>query len=1030
MKGNKLKKLLHNQGFLFKPIYLAILCIFSISLVAYEPNFIEEPTLSPDGEFIAFMYQQDLWEVPFSGGVARRLTATNDRKLQPAYSPDGEWISFRSDRDGRFKFYRMPRSGGAAELLTSEEFSFLEYYHDSLSVLGSKVQPGEQPFLVKYDINGKRPLEVAPFTGTFSTVSNDGKLIVFDRRGLPFRPAYSGSVKGNLWLYDTEKNTFTQITDTPYTVRYPVFSRVQPNRIYFAESDSQLFQLHYMDNFDITTKTQITNLENWNARKPSIARQNDRIVFEHFNEIWSYDPQTNRVEKVDIQILEHNRPFPNIRKTYLSELTHAAISPNQEFIVFSHKYDLFTVPTKGGEVKQITFDQAGIYDMVIADDNETIYFLSGVNGVPKLYKTKITKLNDIKFIKWSDDKFIQSISINSAGEIFLRYDVGTTRNLFGRLGKNDKVTEILPNETNTTIPIVTKDKQKKIYIVADPRNRNNSIRVKDMKSQKNEDVFISTNRIGHLILDPTEKNMFYSSNNEIFMVNMVRDTFEPENHWDKILGNRSRTTRTDDKWDITRENFGIRSQFVVRESEWNFPLFATADSTLYYFSQSAIKSVKFNGSGKEEVISLRGGAATIVHIADDQTHIYYVQNNKLYRLNVKTKKAELINFQYVYTYDREVLNRVLFDQIWAVFGHNFYDPNMHGVDWQATYETFAPYMASVQSMQTMSRIVDEMIGRVNASHTGFRPRDDENRRFFERAFVGVSFDYSRRLPVGIRIKNAYFGSELSQKYGVRDNDLVLEINGVSINADTEIDPLFVDYVKKDIRMRVQTSSGIVNATVKGLNVTDHHQLSYEDAVLKSFRQVTDATNGRIGYLRIQRMNQPALRRFEQDFLALNANTEGMIIDVRANSGGRISGDLFDIITRRQRAHTYSRMTSIEPIPSPRNLYQNPIVLLIDEDSFSDAEIFGILFRDLNIGTIIGMPTSGSVIGTNDFNLIDGSSMRMPHSGWFTMEGVNMELTGATPDILVPRLPHHHVQKIDPQLEKAIEVILNAVMFSE
>jgi tricorn protease len=227
-------------------------------------------------------------------------------------------------------------------------------------------------------------------------------------------------------------------------------------------------------------------------------------------------------------------------------------------------------------------------------------------------------------------------------------------------------------------------------------------------------------------------------------------------------------------------------------------------------------------------------------------------------------------------------------------------------------------------------------------------------------------------------------------------------------------------------MRIQTSAGIVNATVKGLNANDHYQLRYEDLVLKSFRQVTEATNGRIGYLRIQRMNQPALRRFEQDFLALNVNTDGMIIDVRANSGGRISGDLFDIITRRQRAYTYSRFASIEPIPSPRNIYQKPIVLLIDEDSFSDAEIFGILFRDLNIGTIVGMPTSGSVIGTSDYHLIDGSNIRMPQSGWFTMNMENMELTGARPDIYIPRLPHHHVNKLDPQLEKAIEVILSQV----
>jgi tricorn protease len=375
-----------------------------------------------------------------------------------------------------------------------------------------------------------------------------------------------------------------------------------------------------------------------------------------------------------------------------------------------------------------------------------------------------------------------------------------------------------------------------------------------------------------------------------------------------------------------------------------------------------------------------------------------------------------------------MLNRDVFDQVWGRFGHNFYDPKMHNQDWNKLYEKFSPYTHNLKNTNHLSKVIDEMIGTLNASHTGFTARKESEDSSLELAFAGFVPMFSppqegiKGRATGIKIKKVYHDSELAQKYGIKDDDTILEVNGQPIHADTEITPLFLKQVNKNIKLKIQTAKGIVDATVKGISYMDQYQLRYKDKVINNFRKVKESTDGKIGYLHIQRMNQESLRKFQQDFLAVNFNTEAMIIDVRGNSGGNIHNSLIDIISRQPNSFSYGRSWGVELSPSPSNAYSKPIVCLIDEDSFSDAEVFSILFKDLKLGKVIGMPTSGSVIGTGEIHFMDGSQMRMPRHAWYRLNMENMEHSGTKPDIEVPMLPRHIVNKEDPQLEMAIEVL--------
>ena len=1017
-----------------KKLIIFILVVVCIGvLYSYEPFFTETPVISPDGELIAFVYLNDIWEVAYEGGVARRLTSGDDRVWRPSYSPNGQKLVFHSDRSGRNLLYQIPSSGGQAELLSSEEFYFCDWFSDGTSILAIGNDPGENALFYKIELNNRRPLEIGIMGNHFSTISPDGSTIVYNRRGLPHRPAYKGSHTGQLWTYHIPTKEHKQITNFPFSSRYPKFSFINPNRLYFASSDSLQFQLCYMENFDETTKTILSNFQDFSVRNISIARNSDRIVFEYFNEIWRYDPDSGECEKVIIEILEDNFPYPKVHETFKNELTNFSISPNQELLVFSQRYDLFAVPVQGGKVKQITFHQKGIEDIMIMDDNETIYFVSYQQGKPILFKTNILNTNNIEQISWFSDKYVTRLAKNLNGELIVVFDKGDTqteRRVYATIDINNKITEILPNEKIISYPDYSSDSSQLVYFAADSENQNNILRIKDVNTGEYSDIYVTTDWVGSSMLTEDHNQLIYNMGNTVYILDLTFIPNEKEDHWDKILKtNKPNTSKQQNIWDTNADNFHLRNKPLISESGYSYPLYTTADSLVFYITHSGsnrlVKKTKLDGSKTEDIFTINGAIDSYL-VFEDQSILYYLSNNKLYCLNLKNKQNNQINFEFDYIYDNIVLNKDVFEQIWGRFGHYFYDPAMHSQDWEFIYKKFSPYTKNLLNTAHLTKVIDEMIGRVNASHTGFYPRPTPNVFNLDRAYAGITFDYNSRLPVGIRIKDVYHNSELFQKYNIAENDLVLEVNGTPIYDSTEITPLFINLVNKDIELKIQKQNGIIEAKITGLSGMQQYQMRYEDWVLRNYRTVQTITNNRIGYLHIQRMNRASLRKFEHDFLAVNAKTDAMIIDVRGNSGGNISNQLVEFITRQQSAFTYGRSWGIEPMRNPSNIYQKPIICLIDEDSYSDAEVFSAAFQDLKLGIIVGMPTSGSVIGTGTEEFMDGSSIRMPRHAWFRLNKENMELKGTTPDVFVPLLPHHILSKEDPQLEKAIEILQDLI----
>jgi len=291
-----------------KPIILLLLLLLfaAAALSANQPMFAKDPSISPDGDNVCFEYDGDLWIVPFRGGDARRLTSTEASEWGPQWSPDGKLIAFNSNREGLVLPYTIPAEGGSATPIIRESYTVVEWYSDSTALLAARYNPRFGSSFYRLPMDGCRPVLLAEIGDRFATLSPDNKSIVFNRYGDAHRESYRGSLAGELWKIDLATKAYTRLTDTDHTERYPRYA-TSSGALFYCESDGQRFQLMRLAGSDPSQAQKLSDLQQWSARDISVARANERVVFEHFDEIWKYDPDRlfgARIQRLDIRIPE------------------------------------------------------------------------------------------------------------------------------------------------------------------------------------------------------------------------------------------------------------------------------------------------------------------------------------------------------------------------------------------------------------------------------------------------------------------------------------------------------------------------------------------------------------------------------------------------------------------------------------------------------------------------------------------------------------------------------------------------------
>jgi C-terminal processing protease CtpA/Prc len=374
----------------------------------------------------------------------------------------------------------------------------------------------------------------------------------------------------------------------------------------------------------------------------------------------------------------------------------------------------------------------------------------------------------------------------------------------------------------------------------------------------------------------------------------------------------------------------------------------------------------------------------------------------------------------------------LFDEAWTQLRIGFYDPRMHGVDWEAMRKKYRGWAIDAENKDEFHNVVRQMLAELDASHLGIGggTRTRAVPAVQQTGYLGLDFAQDPE-DGGARRVARVLAKGPADAMGLRVGDVVTRIGGTELKADTNLDLLLAGTVGKPVPVafRPRTERGLEaekSVDLVPLPAGRVSELAYDAWVLGRKRRVEEATktkDGEVGYIHLSQMNAQNLQRFVQAVQqwASNPRIRGMILDVRNNGGGNIHGPLIQILTARPLARVTVR--GRDPGVQPDTYWDRPVTLLINERSFSDAEVFPFMFKEAKCGKVVGVPTAGGVIGTNDITLSDGSTFRVPRTGFQSMDGRDLEGMGVPPDLLVQETAEDRLSGRDPQLEKAIEVVL-------
>ena len=978
------------------------------------------PALSHDGGKLVFEWLNDIWIAPGEGGQAVRITTDPARDSYPKFTPDGSRVVFSSERTGSMQVHSVKTDGSdpRQHSANTEGYILEDVSPDGTYALARGLREGsgyEPTRLLKVDLRrDARELMLFDATAHSGSVSPDGSRFLFCRGGeQPFRSGYRGSRASEIHLYDAASDSFLSVIGEEWEARSPRWLPDGSGFLYLSNSTGT-FNVH---SFDLTTGSskQLTSFSKDPVITPALSGNGKVMVFRVGRAIYRFMPGDLESSREIHLFTDEKLPEKFIRKEKVSGTSSAAFSQDAKSVVFSAAGDLWTMAAGAPDASRLTeTDDLDEREPQLSPDGNALYFLRD-DGLE-------SEVCAVPVADWKmDGVAVLNSSNRSKGNLSLSPDGS-------RLSWTEATGDLV------TSPISGKGAKTVMHCWDTPTydwspdGRWLVVAAKDVHS--NRDIWLvrsdGSQEPFNLTMHPAfEGSPKWSPDGRKIVFVARREQDGLARFWSFDVGGHLRDGDEDPqalaatlRRIATDVSEPIRLAWTPDSQSVLFQSRDTEDKTVY--------AQAIDGGAPAEYADFRGIPAGIAKNGAMFWRVDRVPSVFWGRI-METE----FRFGFSVGQDRSMRMRLGFRRIWRTLSERFYDATMNGRDWPPVLAKYEDAAAASRNSREFDRVVGELLGELNASHLTFRtkpwgvqgePPPARN----PTAHPGIVFRNNRE--GALTVARVIPGSPVSLlESPPLSGERVLRMGGKPVDARTALESMLNGAEGIPLPVVVADAAG----TERAMELVP---IGYEEARELDLKAKVDvataaASERRIAYLPFRRMKADDLRDIAVEVYRASLESEGLILDLRDNAGGRVADELLAIFC--QPVHTFTiprggeRGYPVDRRVSPS--WDGPMVVLCNGNTFSNAEIFCHAFKSLGRGKLVGEPSNGGVISAITEKIPEVGELQIPFRGWFDAgSGMDLELNGAVPDVLVPMQPVDQAQGRDPQLAEAIEILAKEI----
>ena len=1062
---------------------LALTFLAYTTIQAQEtPRWLRQSALSPDGKTVAFCYQGDIFTVSAKGGEARQITSSSSYEADPVWSADGKQLIFSSYREGSKDVWAAPATGGTPKQLTTWQGAEtpLAALKDGHILFSADILPDPQfgeypgrPQLYQVSLEGGPCGRITSLTLSSLSVSPDGTVLYEDYKGYedPLRKHHTSSVTRDIWCYKDAKPGFTMDAEGSFT-RMTSFNGEDRNPV-FAPGGKEFYYLSELGgNFNVwkasldanAAPKQITRFPTHPVRYLSIS--DDGLMLFSFNgDLYTLREGQDPV-KLEITLTKDKTVKDKIRRSVSFGATDIAVSSNGKEVALVSRGDVFVTSIEQKTTRRITCTPERERGISFSSDGRELYYAAEREGCWGIWKTVLANKKD-KYFTFTFD--FKEERVTPEGVTCTDPSVSP----------DGKQLAYFKDRTDIVVRDLKSGKEKSVlsgalysyqdgdlgfewspdsrYLLskyeADGGWNNADVALIEVETGKVTNLTRSGYSDGNFRWALGGKAMTWSSDRagyrshgswgaekDIYIMffdgeayyKFTRDKEDEE--IEKLLKEDDKKAKKEEAKDSVKAEKGKVDKLVLDLDNRDDRIlrltgvsarmgdhFLSPDGTKLLFIQRLEKGYDLCQIDikTRSVKVLEKGVSGSFYPAPDGKSVYMLTPLSVRKVDPATGKGTSVSFSDEYDYYPAAEREYILAHAWKQVKEKFYDETIHGIDWDGFYANYKQFLPYIDNNYDFRELLSEMLGELNASHTGARYRTLGSGVNAGR--LGVLYDESYD-GAGLKIKEVLPGSCLALvKPDLKEGDIITSVDGVEIAAGTPwYEALSYKAGKKTV---LGLRSGKKDATVTVSPASSDAALLYKRWVRSKERLVETLSGGRIGYVHVKSMDSESFREVYSKALGRYRTCEALIVDTRHNGGGWLHDDLATFLGGKAYMDFKPRGQYIGT--EPYSKWNKPSCVIIGEDNYSDASGFPYIYKQLGIGKLIGAPVPGTMTAVWWETQIDPTLIfGVPEvTSVSRSDGSVLENQEIEPDIPVLNDPASLLRGEDKQIEAAVQEML-------